>query len=111
MQFLYSVLVTLLIEVPLAFLFLRFFLYANNKNLRLRIFCITSFASLITMPYVWFVLPYFINDYNLYFIIAESLVIIAESLIYYTLLELRFQYAIIVSFLTNVISAIAGKFL
>jgi len=62
-------------------------------------------ASALTLPYLWFILPsYILSNYYIY--VGEILVVIVESFIYKQLLELKFNHALIISFVCHLSSFI-----
>jgi len=105
-EFFISLLLSLIIEIPILYLFIRF-IYKNKKISVKKIIFTGIVASSLTLPYLWFVLsPYILSNYYIY--IVEILVFFVEGLIYYEFLELRFDKALIVSFICNLISFIIG---
>lgn len=108
-KFLISLFVTLIIEIPVLFLMLRFF-YKNKKISVERIVFVGFFASALTLPYLWFVLPpYVLSNHYLYF--GEFLVFIFEALVYSQLLEFNFKKSSVLSFVCNFFSFAFGLFL
>lgn len=103
--FLYALSLTLLMEVPVAFLLARY-LYKIHDTWNI-IFA-GLITSTLTLPYFWFVLPHFINDRMLYIILGESAIILIEAFIYYRILKLKFSQAIIISLITNIASILGG---
>ena len=67
-------------------------------------------ASVLTLPYLWFVLPLFTNTIH-YIYIGELLVFLIEGLVYYEFLEIKLTKALILSFTANLISFIVGTIL
>lgn len=105
-RFLISLLITLIIEVPILYILLRF-AYKNKKLSVPKIIFAGFFASALTLPYLWFVLsPYFLSNYYIY--IGEGLVFLVEALIYNQFLGLRFSQAVFISGVCNVVSFIIG---
>ena len=104
--FLIPLLATLIIEVPILAILLKF-LYKDKKNSLKRIIPVGIVASALTLPYLWFVLsPYILSNYYVY--VGEILVVFIESLIYTQLLELKFSKALFASFLCNLVSFLLG---
>tara|TARA_Y100000034_G_scaffold108567_1_gene139039 strand:- start:92 stop:436 length:345 start_codon:yes stop_codon:yes gene_type:complete len=105
-KFLISLFITLIIELPVLFLMLRFF-YKNKKISVRKIIFVGFFASALTLPYLWFVLsPYILSNYYIYF--GEFLVFLVEALVYNQILELKFNKALFLSFICNLVSFIIG---
>lgn len=103
--FLYALLATLLTEVLVVFLILRY-RYKNYNNL-----CIVFagvISSALTLPYFWFILPSFISDRMMYIIVGETSIILIEAFIYFYLLKLKFSQALIISLVANIASILVG---
>lgn len=108
-QFLFSLLLTIIIETVILFIVIRRLLKITNKSISNNIlFFLGSFCSFSTLPYLWFLLPFFIHNYFYYVLIGEIFVIILESFIYYFILNIGYKKAFIVSFLCNLISFLIG---
>jgi hypothetical protein len=105
-RFLISLFITLIIEISVLFLMLRFF-YKNKKISARKIIVVGFFASALTLPYLWFVLsPYISLNYYIY--IGELFVFLVEALVYNQFLGLDFKKALSVSFVCNLLSFIVG---
>ena len=106
-KFLIALLLTLIIEIP-GVLFLVKYLY-RQKEIKISKIVIAGFiASALTLPYFWFVLPFYIQSRGLYIFFGESLIIFAEAIIYNQFLLLKFSRAFIVSLIANILSMILG---
>ncbi len=103
--FLLSLLVTLCIEVPVVFFLVR------KKALNISpadSIVISATASLLTLPYLWFIFPVYITNYTLYVIIGEIVVTIIEAVIYWRLFRISMTQALVLSVIANVSSVIFG---
>jgi len=101
--------VTSLVEVPLAFLIVRYLL--REKRLAWhRILIIAFFASFSSLPYLWFIMPPYL-DAHYYLIYGESLVVAYEFLFYWYFLGIKWHKALVLSVLCNVISYYLGVWL
>ena len=105
-KFLISLLLTLIIEIPVLLISLKYF-FKDKKNSIAYIILVGFIASALTLPYLWFVFPPFIK-LNYYIYIGEILVFLIESLIYYKLLGIKISRALIISFAANLVSFILG---
>ncbi len=105
-KFLISLFITSIIEIPIIIIFVKF-IFKNHKIPIRKIIIIGFIASAITLPYLWFILPAFVNLSN-YIIVGESLVVIIESLIYYGLLNIKINESFIISLVANLISYAVG---
>jgi len=105
-SFLISLLISLVIEIPIVFLLAKYIYKKIDKG---GIIFASVIASVLTLPYLWFVLPAYLSGDRLIFIICGELaVIIIETFIYYKLLKLKVRQAFIVSFVANLASALIG---
>ena len=106
-KFILSLLLTLIIEVPVIFILIRYF--CKNKNIKTKnIVFVGVLASSLTLPYLWFVLPAFIFNRTIYIILGESLVVLVEAIIYLKLLKLKIFDSFIISLFANLASVIVG---
>jgi hypothetical protein len=103
--FLRALALTLIVEVPVVFLLVKYWL---KKSAYVDIVFSGIIASSLTLPYFWFVLPVYIFEKNLYNIAGEILIIIVESLIYWRFLKLKFGQALFVSLVANLASILIG---
>jgi len=62
----------------------------------------------MTLPLLWFLLPFFFEHYLLAFVIFEALVVVAETALLKVLLRLPFKQAFKVALVMNVLSAGTG---
>jgi len=103
-RFLIALLFTYLIEVPVAYVLMRFLFKVKD---RFRILTVAVLTSLVTLPYLWFVLPPYV-DARLYVVSGEFLVVISEALLICMLLKLRLDKAFFVSLVANSASYFFG---
>ena len=108
-RFLISLLLTLIIEIPIVFILVRHVFKLKKIKLS-KILIIAALASVLTIPYLWFVLPPYILANN-YVLVGEAIVILAESLIYKYFLELDWGRAFLTSFVANLVSTLFGLLL
>lgn len=91
-RFLLALVTTWAIEIPVLIVLIRFIF--QDKTLPLaRIIGIGGLCTALTLPYLWFALPPFV-DAAYYPFIGEVLIILVESLILYRLLSVRRKVAI-----------------
>ena len=103
--FLYSLSLTLLMEVPVVFLLAKYLYKIQNTQ---DVIFAGLITSTLTLPYFWLVLPYFVSDRMSYIILGEVSIVLIEALIYYYILKLKFSQAMIVSLIANVVSILGG---
>lgn len=104
-SFLWALLLTLVVEVPIVFLILRF----KYKNFHSENVIFSSIlASALTLPYFWFIVPAFISERIVYILLGESVIVLIEAFLYYKLLKVKFTQALLISFIANLASALVG---
>ncbi len=105
--FLKSLLLTILIEIPVMFIYFR--LFDKLSELKIYRVLITGFiASFATLPYLWFILPNYIDQKMMYIIIGESFAIIVETFIIEAILRTKFLKSFLCSLSCNAISFLLG---
>jgi|SRR3989344_2097777 len=104
--FLKALILTLLIEIPIVAIITK--LLFKSKLKIWKIIFIGACASILTLPYVWFIFPKYILDYTAYLIVAELFAFLFETIFYWQTLELRFDKALLISLLANLISFLIG---
>ena len=106
-KFLVSLILTLLIEVPIVLILVRFF---SPKIKTYKAILTSILATALTLPYLWFIFPVYI-EYPFYIIIGEMIVFFTESLIYWQMLPISLKKALLISFIANLISLSVGLLL
>lgn len=105
--FLKSLSLTISIEMVVLICFFRFVL--KNKNLGIgRLISTGVIASLATLPYLWFILPNYIDQKIWYVIIGESFAVLMETLIIKTILRVNLLKSFLSSLFCNLISFLTG---
>jgi len=85
--------------------------YYTQKGIKSqKIIFIGFLASLLTLPYIWFILPPYI-DARFYVYTAEVLVVIVEAFMFNRLLDLKIIDSFKVSFIANLCSFLLGLIL
>ena len=108
-RFLLALITTWVIEIPVLIALIRFVF--RNKTLPLsRIIGFGALCTALTLPYLWFVLPPYV-DAAYYPFIGEILVFLAEAFILNRLLGLNGRVAIACSFLMNATSFLLGLYI
>lgn len=97
------------IEIPVLFALLRY-IFRNRELPVLRIVFAGALCTALTLPYLWFVLPPFV-DAAYYLLIGESLVVVIEAVILNRLLVLKWTVAGACSLAMNAASFFLGLFL
>jgi hypothetical protein len=103
--FLISLLITLIVEVPVAIILIKYFF--KEKIKLLRVIGISILATALTIPYLWFIFNAYFN-FRTMAICGEIFVFIIELIIYWKLLPINFKKALFISFVANIVSIIVG---
>jgi hypothetical protein len=108
-SFLAGLLLTLAIEVPLAWFLVRRVLKHSAVSTSTIVFA-SLLASSLTLPYLWFVIERMLDPaYSTY--VGELLVVLVEALVYYQLTSLWWREALGLSLIVNAVSWAAGMFI
>lgn len=102
--FLRGLLFTIAIEV-LVFLPMCYF-WLNRKGFKALAYgaFVCCIATMLTLPYVWFIFPAFITIKVWYILASEVFAFIAEAIIYFLLLRCNFRQALFISLACNACS-------
>ena len=106
-KFLASLAATLAIEIPVVYALVEY-VWKEREIRRGKTVFVAAVASILTLPNLWFVLPAFIEARTPYLVVGETLVFLAEAMIYWRFLGLSLTRSFIVSFAANFISAAIG---
>ena len=110
LAFLQALLITVLLECFIAALLKKFFgRRLLLKQTYTRLLLTVALASIITLPYAWFVLPAFVKSGIAYILLAEISVTIIEALFYWFTLKTSIKAAIILSVTANFFSWYIGN--
>jgi hypothetical protein len=110
LDFLRALFFTILIETLV--LFLLFKTKFKTFNISNKTLLLTGFiSSFATLPYLWLVLPIFIQSTIFYIIIGELSVVIIETLIISGIVKINLGKAFIASFVANLTSFLIGLLL
>lgn len=108
-HFLVALCETWLVEVPLLFLLVRYIIKANDLSIA-RIVGTGLLATALTLPYLWFVLPPYVNA-AYYPLIGEAMVIAVEAVVFFLLLRVKPAAAVFLSLVVNASSFAIGMWL
>ncbi len=108
-QFLLALVTAWLIEIPVLFGLIRI-VFKARKISPMRIILAGILCTALTLPYLWFVIPPYVN-LAYYTVIGETLVIIVEAIILNRVLELEPKAAVVCSVGMNIASYVLGLFL
>jgi len=108
-EFLLALLFTIIIETIVLFITIRkFFKIPNKKISNAFLIFLGIFTSGMTLPYLWFIFPIFLQNYIAYLIIGELIVFLLEAIIYFFILKLGIKKSLIISFFCNLFSLLFG---
>jgi hypothetical protein len=105
--FLKALLLTIFIETTVLFVLFKV-LYKTTKVGNWILLLTGILATFATLPYLWFILPYFIKIKVWYVITSEVSAILIESLIILGLLRTNYSKALLVSVICNTTSFLIG---
>lgn len=105
-RFLLALVTTWCIEIPILFAFVRF-VFRDKTLPAIRIIGAGALCTALTLPYLWFILPAYL-DAAYYVIIGEMLVFLAEAFLLNRLLPLKPGAALAAAFLMNIASFLLG---
>lgn len=109
-NFLYSLIVTVFIELVVMYGMLS---YVFNKNIKIsEVLAVGFLPSFATLPYVWFVFPvFFKEEYALYLWVSEGFVLFVEMFMISYLLKFTLKDALYLSFIANLASYFLGTWI
>lgn len=102
-QFIESRLLTIFLETIMLFFICKLFLKKDNlKNWKIILTWIL--ASTITLPILWFIIPFFIHKWTSFVIFGELFVTFVEVVIIKYLLNIKRSKSVLLSFICNLFS-------
>jgi hypothetical protein len=109
-KFLISLALTIGLETAALYLLLRFPLRYKKESIPARMIIFAGFiVSFATLPYVWFIIPFFLRTYIAWVIAGESFAFILEGIFYNFILKVSWKHAFLLSFACNAFSFLAGE--
>lgn len=108
-RFLLALITTWVIEIPVLVVLVRYWLHNSTLSLK-AIILAGILCNALSLPYLWFVLPPFV-DAAYYIPIGEILVVLVEAGILKGMLKLGWKQAGICSVVMNAASFFLGLFL
>ena len=107
LQFLFALVLTIGTET-LALLFLARFLFARKGGAG-PLIAASFFASSLTLPYFWFLLPFFLRDFLPYVLLGEGTIILVEVLFYRGYVKCSWKEAATYGVICNLFSILCGE--
>lgn len=109
LRFLQGFLFTEVVEISALYILIRLALGVKEKKLsNFKIIFVGFLASFATIPYLWYVLPWFLNLRH-YILLAELGIVVVEAAIYYQLLGIKIKNSLWISLVCNSLSYFLGK--
>lgn len=106
--FLKSMLITQVVEVPIAWYLLSLFIRRSGvSSSSFRIVAATIIGNLATLPWLWFVYPEFMT-YNYSVLLGEISAVGFEALLYHLIVGTGYKSSLLVSFAANAASVLIG---
>lgn len=107
LDFLKALFLTIIIET--AVLFLLFYSQLKKEKPANWLLLLTGIVTtMATLPYLWFIIPLFIQSKLWYTLVCESLAVLVESVIILGLLKVKYPKALLISFVCNMASYLVG---
>ncbi len=111
-NFLIALFLTIIIETIVLFILIKYKILISKKDaLRINNYELLAagiFASGLTLPYLWFVLPIAQLNKFWYILIGEISVVMIEAMFYKFFLRMKFKQALIISLICNLTSFLIG---
>lgn len=107
--FLLALVMTWAIEVPVLIALIRILFHQKDLSLA-RIVGVGMLCTSLTLPYLWFVLPPYV-DAAYYPVIGEVFVVVIEALVLNCILGITLRRAAVCSLIMNTASFVLGLFL
>lgn len=98
--------INLVIETPIVWALVRRFEKTGSISSTSVFWCVI--ANLLSLPYLWFVLPLFMSR-QILIPVGEVFVLLIEALVYHRALKLSVRHALVVSLVANIASFLLGK--
>ncbi len=108
-KFLLALVTTWVIEIPLLTILVRI-VYHKSEMPVSKIFFAGLLCTALTLPYLWFVLPPFV-DAAYYPLIGEALVVVVEAVVLNRVLGLDVKRSAVCSLVMNALSYLLGLIL
>lgn len=107
--FLKSLLFTLSIEIPVLLLLQKIdYFRCEDSQSNFRVMAVGLFATMLTLPYLWFILPVFLKNNIAYIVLSEAIAVVVESFIYYLFFDKPYGKVLLISLICNGSSYLLG---
>ena len=110
-KFLLALLDTVIIETIIMIFFVKKIYKKDMEHVSWgRLIFAGLFCSFATIPYLWFVAPYFLQSKVLLYSVGEITVFLIESIMIFFILRIKFTRALIISLSCNLASFLLGMY-
>ncbi|MCD6329106.1 MAG: hypothetical protein J7M10_01945 [Candidatus Cloacimonetes bacterium] len=110
-KFLFALLDTVIIEIIVLIFFVKKIYRKDMEHITWdRLIFTGVFCSFATIPYLWFIAPYFLQSKALLYSVGEIAIFLMEAVIILFVLRIKFSKAIIISLSCNLASFLLGVF-
>ncbi|MBC8383332.1 MAG: hypothetical protein H8E22_05975 [Candidatus Cloacimonetes bacterium] len=110
-KFLFALLDTVIIEtIVIIFLVKKIYKKDMEHVTWERLIFAGVFCSFTTIPYLWFVAPFFLHSKALLYSVGEVSVCLIESVMIFFILRIKFTRALIISLSCNLASFLLGMY-
>lgn len=99
---------TIIIEMFVLYLCMRFLYKIPVHQTKTYKIIIAGFISAFTLPFVWFVFPNLQLDYFIYVIISELFALMIEMIFYKYFFNISWKKSFVISFICNLASYVFG---
>lgn len=108
-QFLLALILTITVETIVLLSLIRLIFKIDKKRIRTSLILFSGFfSSFSTLPYLWFIFPFYISPYILFVALGETFVVLTEAVIYFFILKISMKKALATSLICNIISFLFG---
>ena len=110
-KFLFALLDTVIIETIVIIFFVKKIYRKDMEHITWgRLIFAGVFCSLATIPYLWFIAPYFLHSKAIVYSVGEIAIFLIESVMIFYILRIKFTRALIISLSCNLVSFLLGMY-
>jgi len=111
LRFLFALLDTVIIETIVIIFFVKKIYRKDMEHITWdRLIFTGVFCSFATIPYLWFIAPYFLHSKAIVYSVGEIAIFLIESVMIFYILRIKFTRALIISLSCNLVSFLLGMY-
>ncbi len=110
-DFLKALLQSIFLETLILIVFFNLPFFSKTKTPVSTILLAGLVSTILTLPYVWFIIPMFVTNKTVFIFTSEIIVIIVESLIYIKFFKHKYSVLLLASVLGNMFSFLVGYYI